>query len=149
MADCDSVGAEFESRTTLHKLKIVERILDNRRVAGMADAVASKAIVLHWACGFKSHLGDQEIMTLFNRWPKLQKLFSMVGTRYYGDGGTIHTSNYVDVETNHGVVVGVWFRCQLLPFKQMLVDGDRAIEVAHLYENHKFELHGVEIKDIK
>jgi hypothetical protein len=40
------------------------------------------------------------------------------GARYYGDGGTIHGTNHLDVCLNgEGQVVEVWFRCQLLPFR--------------------------------
>jgi hypothetical protein len=38
--------------------------------------------------------------------------------RYYGDGGTIHSTGHVDVEVDEaGEVVALWFRCQLLPFR--------------------------------
>ena len=46
--------------------------------------------------------------------------------RYYGDGGTIHSTNHLDVETHNGTVVAIWFRCQMLPFKQFEVGGERA-----------------------
>ena len=46
--------------------------------------------------------------------------------RYYGDGGTIHHSGYLDVEVADGAVVSVWFRCQRLPFRQHDVDARRA-----------------------
>lgn len=47
-------------------------------------------------------------------------------SRYYGDGGTIHGTNHLHVETRHGKVVAVWFRCQQLPFEQVEVDESRA-----------------------
>lgn len=41
------------------------------------------------------------------------------GRRYYGDGGTIHSSGEVDVCLDkQGNVAQVWFRCQLLAFRQ-------------------------------
>lgn len=46
--------------------------------------------------------------------------------RYYGDGGTIHQTTRLDVETHNGTVVAVWFRCQMLPFIQTEVNGQRA-----------------------
>jgi hypothetical protein len=46
--------------------------------------------------------------------------------RYYGDGGTIHDTGYLHVETCNGRVVSVWFRCQMLPFQQVEVDEARA-----------------------
>jgi len=49
--------------------------------------------------------------------------------RYYGDGGTIHSTNHLDVETHHGKVVAVWFRCQMLPFVQTEVDDARATDM--------------------
>ncbi len=47
-------------------------------------------------------------------------------TRFYGDGTTIHHTGHLDVETHEGKVVAVWFRCQVLPFKQVEVDAVRA-----------------------
>ena len=90
-------------------------------------------------------------MNMFSKtlWDKKQKLAAKTDLRYYGDGGTIHTTNQLDVETNHGVVVGVWFRCQFLPFLQTEVDNTRATEMGNLYNKTKYELHGVEIRDIK
>lgn len=50
----------------------------------------------------------------------------------YGDvpgGGrnTIHGSHHVDVEIGpDGHVVGVWFRCAVVPFAEHRVDADRA-----------------------
>lgn len=40
--------------------------------------------------------------------------------RYYGDGGTIHGTNTVDVvlDPDTGDVTEVWFRCQMLRFQQ-------------------------------
>ncbi|MBM0257370.1 hypothetical protein [Micromonospora sp. 4G55] len=38
--------------------------------------------------------------------------------RFYGDGGTIHGSTWLDVEVDDaGTVVAVWFRCQTLPWR--------------------------------
>lgn len=51
---------------------------------------------------------------------------------YYGNGGTIHGTGWVDVETDKdGNVVAVWFRCMMLPFKQHTVSKERA---AHMRE---------------
>ena len=58
------------------------------------------------------------------RWRIKQRLAGP--SRYYGDGGTLHHSGYLDVETHNGTVVAVWFRCQVLPFKQTEVGTDRA-----------------------
>jgi len=44
-------------------------------------------------------------------------------SRYYGDGGTIHSTNHLDIEVRNGEVVAVWFRCQMLPFRQHEADG--------------------------
>ena len=49
--------------------------------------------------------------------------------RFYGDGTTIHSTGYLDVETHVGTVVAVWYRCQMLPFQQTEVDGRRATEM--------------------
>lgn len=68
--------------------------------------------------------------------------------RYYGDGGTIHHTGYVDVDVDrNGHVVSVWFRCQLLPFRQTNVDDHRALEMYAAYKHFNSELSGVEIID--
>lgn len=51
-----------------------------------------------------------------NRWKLKQTLAHPA--RYYGDGGTYHSSGVLDVGVKDGKVVAVWFRCQQLPFKQ-------------------------------
>lgn len=61
------------------------------------------------------------------RWWAKQKLAGPA--RFYGDGGTIHHTGHLDVETRNGEVVSVWFRCQMLPFKQTEVDEHRAGEM--------------------
>lgn len=82
-------------------------------------------------------------------WRKRQKEFTKTGTRYYGDGGTIHHSMHLDVETDgDGNVVAVWFRCQPLPFRQSQADPNRAEEMTRMYEGFHTELHGVEVKDM-
>lgn len=87
-----------------------------------------------------------------------RKLSKWSGVRYYGDGGTIHSNQYLDIETFHGTVVAVWFRCQPLPFRQTEVEGDRAREMERMYGNPKayrpygdngIRLHGVEVSDKK
>ena len=55
--------------------------------------------------------------------------------RFYGDGGTIHNTHHLDVETFHGTVVGVWFRCTALPFHQTEVDGPRATSMESMIPN--------------
>lgn len=50
-------------------------------------------------------------------------------TRFYGGTGTIHHTGHVDVETYHGKVVAVWFRCSMLQFKQTEVGTARAEEM--------------------
>jgi hypothetical protein len=54
-------------------------------------------------------LGDDE------RWALHQALAG--AGRFYGDGGTIHSTGTVDVEVGKdGRVVAVWYRCLNLPF---------------------------------
>jgi len=80
------------------------------------------------------------------RWQRKQKLAKP--GRYYGDGGTIHHTGYVDVDVDrNGHVVSVWFRCQLLPFRQTDVDDHRALEMYSAYKHFNSELSGVEIID--
>lgn len=66
--------------------------------------------------------------------------------RYYGDGGTMHDTNRLDVEVRGGRVVAVWFRCQQLPFRQSEVSADRArsMDVSHV---EALRLTGVELID--
>jgi hypothetical protein len=67
--------------------------------------------------------------------------------RYYGGEGTIHHTGYLDVETFHGTVVAVWFRCQPLPFEQSEVDGERATEMEWVSATLGHILVGVEVDD--
>lgn len=64
---------------------------------------------------------------------------------YYGDGGTIHSTGYLDVETYRGKVVAVWFRCRTLPFKQVEVGTERAVEMSEPWDNGRIT--GIEILD--
>jgi hypothetical protein len=82
---------------------------------------------------------------------KIQEVLKEHGTQYYGDGGTIHHNNHVDVEVdNDGNVVSVWFRCCLLPFKHHFVDAQRAKDMNESYASSDIpKLHGVEIKRLK
>jgi hypothetical protein len=77
---------------------------------------------------------------------KRQKEFAKTGTRYYGDGGTVHSSTHLDVETYNGQVVSVWFRCMPLPFEQHEIDTHRANDLTSMYEGINSELHGLEVK---
>jgi hypothetical protein len=53
----------------------------------------------------------------------------------YGDKGTIHQSEMLDIETDErGNVVGVWFRCLALPFRQVRVDENRADQMRAIYQ---------------
>jgi hypothetical protein len=80
-------------------------------------------------------------------WYRRQKEFRRTGTRYYGDGGTIHSTGLLNIEIFNGEVVGVWFRCQHLPFDQTEVDDYRATELSRLYANGAPPLHGVEVEN--
>lgn len=80
------------------------------------------------------------------RWKQKQELAAP--SRYYGDGGTIHGSGELDVEVRNGRVVSVWFRCQLLPFKQYDVEQHRAAEMQRAYAGGPpCQLTGVEVLD--
>lgn len=80
-------------------------------------------------------------------WDQKQELASP--SRYYGDGGTIHGSNTLDIETDlFGMVVAVWFRCQMLPFRQTTVDDLRAASMCLAYRDGDIPaLTGVEVLD--
>ena len=80
-------------------------------------------------------------------WRRRQNEFKRTGTRYYGNGGTIHSSGYLNVEVFEGKVVAVWVRCQPLPFKQADVEQGRANEMADMMKRHQSVLCGVEVQD--
>jgi hypothetical protein len=80
-------------------------------------------------------------------WRRRQKEFERTCTRYYGDGGTIHGTQWLDVQVDiEGRVVAVWFRCQLLPYRVHAVDGAQAKDMRHAYDAMRTELHGVEVR---
>jgi hypothetical protein len=68
--------------------------------------------------------------------------------RYYGDGGTIHHTNEVNIETFDGAVVAVWFRCSMLAFTTREVEAARAKEMIGAYVTDAGALlSGIEIQD--
>lgn len=83
------------------------------------------------------------LLTPRQRWRLKQALAGE--SRYYGDGGTIHAARRLDVEVHDGQVVAVWFRCQLLPFRQSDVSLTRATEI----RGHEpgVVITGVEVKE--
>lgn len=82
-------------------------------------------------------------------WRRRQAEFRRTGTRYYGDGGTIHKRGHLDVEVYKGRVVSAWFRCQALPFRLIEVDKLRARDMTRAYkESPGVSLHGIEVKDL-
>lgn len=81
-----------------------------------------------------------------DRWARKQELAAP--SRYYGDGGTIHSTGYLDVETYCGEVVAVWFRCQMLPFAATEVAASRAEDMTAAYDDGFIPaLTGVEVLD--
>ena len=68
-------------------------------------------------------------------WGALQTAAHRIGGRFYGDGGTIHSSNVLDIEVGpDGNVVAVWFRCAALPFRVANSDKDRVREMRAMYQ---------------
>lgn len=66
-------------------------------------------------------------------------LFPGAARQHYGDEGTIHQTGEVNVEVDrHGRVVGVWFRCALLPFTESVVSWERARDMRHAYQRAAF-----------
>lgn len=54
----------------------------------------------------------------------------------YGRKGTIHQTDFLDVEVDPlGKVVAVWFRCCPLPFKATTVSDFRASEMERMYDD--------------
>lgn len=69
-------------------------------------------------------------------------------SRYYGNGGTMHRTDYLNIELYDGKVIAVWFRCQLLPFVQWHTGGTRAFDMNLAYKEHDgFSITGVEVRD--
>lgn len=67
--------------------------------------------------------------------------------RIYGDD-TIHGTKLLNVEVDsNGRVVAVWFRCQPLPFDQMLADDVRSRDMDAMYATLKTDLLGVALED--
>jgi hypothetical protein len=94
-------------------------------------------------------------------WQRKQAAARLTGARYYGDGGTIHGTTYLNIETDSkGDIVSVWFRCQALPYEIITVDDQRADEMCSMYkimiepvsENHVYKpeygmrLTGIEVQ---
>jgi hypothetical protein len=92
-------------------------------------------------------LGEPDFRQPFD---KIQAVCKDSGTRFYGDGGTIHGTGHLDVETDiEGNVLAVWFRCQPLPYKQVVVGLSRSREMLSMGNPRKggTSLHGVVVKD--
>jgi len=71
-----------------------------------------------------------------------QSLAGGDGNFYYGDGGTIHGTDRLDIEIDPktGEVTAVWFRCLNLPFQVF----SRPDTVRY---NPDIEVHGVEYRE--
>lgn len=65
--------------------------------------------------------------------------------RFYGSGGTIHPTEHLDVEVCDGLVVGVWFRCQQLPYQVTRVQRDEV--PVHFRAEQLPKLKGVVVRD--
>jgi hypothetical protein len=98
-----------------------------------------------WPHFLRSKVDQSALWPLLKpRWWAKQKLAGPEG-RFYGDGGTIHHTGHLDVETRNGEVVAVWFRCQMLPFEQHEVDIRRVAEMLRV--SHLPNLTGVQVVD--
>ena len=94
--------------------------------------------------GFGRHPDNDKRLELKQHYEEKQRYAQP--SRYYGDGGTIHGTNHLDVETDRkGNVVAVWFRCQMLPFKQTVEDSERVKEMRSVRGLPKIT--GVEVLD--
>lgn len=65
------------------------------------------------------------------------------GAYIYGEDRTIHRTTWLDVETFHGTVVAVWYRCMMLPFNQTEVEGPRATEMEFATDRLSADIHGI------
>jgi hypothetical protein len=78
---------------------------------------------------------------------KRQALCAETGTRYYGDGGTIHGTPHLTVITDiEGNVLAVEFRCLRLPFQQVIAGLSRAREIRFSHKPN-FRINGIEYRE--
>lgn len=84
-------------------------------------------------------------MRFTDPWSAFLNVFTERRPRYYGGDGTIHATRHLDVEVCDGRVVAVWFRCQMLPFRQRDVESQRAAEMTGV--DDPCDLIGVEVLD--
>ena len=78
------------------------------------------------------------------RWALKQELAEP--SFYYGNGGTIHGTNHLDIVTNAiGTVTEVWFRCTQLPFQQTKKLGPFERETIEMIEGLS-KITGIEIE---
>lgn len=82
----------------------------------------------------------------FDRWNRKQRLAAP--SRFYGDGGTIHDTGWLDVEVHNGQVVGVWFRCQQLPYRVTHVTAQRHLDMTRTAGGDPCIITGVEVRDL-
>lgn len=76
-------------------------------------------------------------------WNRKQGLAARSGSRYYGDGGTIHGTGELDIcMTPDGAVTQVWFRCQMLPFRVSVTEGREPVDREELPV-----ITGIEVRD--
>lgn len=81
-----------------------------------------------------------------SRW--LDKQALAAPSRFYGDGGTVHSSGVLDVEIHDGRVVAVWYRCQQLPYQVTTVSPERSAEMDEMHSNQDWpKITGVELLD--
>lgn len=93
----------------------------------------------------------EKLRLRFTPWGRKQAACEATGTRYYGDGGTVHSAGRLDIETDQtGRVVAVWFRCQALPFRVTTVSWSRADTMNAMYRDQKLSklsIRGLEVQD--
>lgn len=78
---------------------------------------------------------------------KRQALCAETGTKYYGDGGTIHGTPHLTVITDiEGNVLAVEFRCLRLPFNQVIAGLGRAREI-RFGPKPNFRINGIEYRE--
>ncbi len=64
----------------------------------------------------------------------------------YGHDKTIYRTGHLDIETDpNGNIVSVWFRCLMLPFRQVRVNDDRAKIRGELRKTQQIK--AIEIED--
>ena len=102
-------------------LKAIGKLIDRIRYPMREITIKDATVFFSKPDGVAQAAQDEERIL-----KAVQEFEGESGLRFYGDGGTYHRTDYIDVETHDGEVVAVWFRCSILPARQVEVSEERA-----------------------